>query len=591
MLRTHTCWELNKSHTNQEVTLCGWVNKARNLGGMIFIDVRDRYGLTQVTLDPQKVHRSVMKCAEELKNEFVIKVKGNVVARPDNMINEDMTTGQIEIIASDMEILNTCEVLPFPIVDDPKTSEENRMKHRYLDLRRRPIIENMKFRAKMNHFSRNWFVDNGFLEIQTPVFTVSSPEWAKDFLVPSRLNPGKFYALPQAPQQYKQLLMVGGIDRYFQIAPCFRDEDPRADRAMCEFYQIDFEMSFVEQEDVLQILEGYHRDLVKELVPHKRITTNFERMSYKDAMDNYGIDRPDVRFGMKLVDLSETFVDASFSVFKNAIDAGGVVKAIKLEGQSMTRKEIDALTEVAKAAGAGGLAYIIFDEEQPRSPIIKFLADKEIEEVKEKMGAKTGDIVFFAAGKYSRVSKVLHKVRMSLRDKYQLVDNNELAFLFVIDFPFYEYDDDKETWDFGHNPFSMIDGGMQWIEWKELDEVTTFQYDLILNGYELGSGSIRNPHPDVMVKAFEKLGKSADNVKEQFKAMYTAFKYGAPPHGGFAIGFDRLMMILIDEQNIKSVYAFPKSGNGEDVMMGAPSAIEDIELKTLHIATDLPSSD
>jgi len=586
MLRTHTCGDLNDKHIWEKVTLSWWVNKARNLGWMIFLDLRDRYGITQVTLNPQTVERSVMKEAEKLKNEYVVQVTGEVVARPADMVNKDMLTGAVEMIATDVKILNECKVLPFPVVDDPKTSEENRFKHRYIDLRRNPVIENIKFRAKMNHFTRNWFTNNDFLEIQTPIFTVSSPEWARDFLIPSRVNPGKFYALPQAPQQYKQLLMVGGVDKYFQIAPCFRDEDPRADRHSCEFYQIDCEMSYVEQSDVFKVVESFMHDLVEELVPHKKITVDFVQIPHAEAMDKYWSDKPDLRFGMEFVDVSERLRDSDFWVFSNAIKDGWVVKAVKLEGQSMSRKEIDSLTEVAKQAWAGWLAYIIMDSEGPRSPIVKFLTDADIDEVIKATKAKEGDILFFGVGAKDLVAKVLNKVRLELRDRYNLADDNHLAFAWITSFPFYEQED-GETWDFGHNPFSHVVGGLDALDTDDLSSVQTNQYDLALNWFEILSWSIRNHDPKVMVKAFEKIWRDPKEVEEKFGAMYEAFQYGCPPHGWFALWFDRILMILKDESNIREVYAFPKSWKAEDVMMWAPAFIDPEELKVLHVKTDL----
>lgn len=588
MLRTHNCGELNIKNVAEKVVLSGWVNKARNMGGMIFVDVRDRYGITQVTLDPQHVDSAVMKEAETLKNEYVIQVTWEVVARPDNMKNKDMSTGDIELIATDIKILNVSKVLPFPIVDDPKTSEENRFKHRFIDLRRNPVIENIKFRAKMNHFTRNWFTDNWFLEVQTPLFTVSSPEWARDFLIPSRVNPWKFYALPQAPQQYKQLLMVGGIDKYFQIAPCFRDEDPRADRHSCEFYQIDCEMSFVEQKDVFMVAESFVKDLVETLVPEKKVTVSFVQIPHAEALARYGSDKPDLRFGMEFVDLSNWLKDSDFGVFANAVKDGGVVKAIKLEGQSLSRKDLDSLTEVAKQAGAGGLAYMIMEEDGPKSPIIKFLSDVDISEIVKAMDAKIWDILFFGAGSHELVAKVLNKVRLELRDRYNLADKNALAFAWITDFPFYEWDDGAKKWDFGHNPFSHVVWGIDALDVEDLWSVQTNQYDMVCNWYEILSWSIRNHDPRVMVKAFEKVWKDPKEVEERFGAMYEAFQYGCPPHGWFAFGFDRMLMIFKDEENIREIYAFPKSWKAEDVMMWAPAAIDPAELKILNIKVDLP---
>ena len=590
MHRSHTCWELTKANIWQTVTLSGWVDNVRKFGGMTFFTLRDRYGVTQVSCDPQVVWESVSDTAASCKNEYVIKVHGTVQGRPDTMINEQMATGAIEIIPTSIEVLTKAKELPFQIVDDPKTSEEIRYKHRYLDLRRRKVLENIEFRAKMNQFTRNWFSDRGFLEVQTPIFTVSSPEGSRDYVIPSRVNPGKFYALPQSPQQYKQLLMIGGIDKYFQIAPCFRDEDPRADRAMCEFYQVDLEMSFVEQEDVLQVLKWYALDTVAALTPHKKLKfgTELPRISYKDAMDNYGIDRPDLRFDMKIIDLTAELTSCGFSVFTDAIAAKWHVRAIKLDAAMskntiMSRKELDEITDVAKRAGAGGLAYLIYENWEARGPITKFFSPEELATIKDKTQAQDGDILFFGVGKYSLVCKVLHTVRMYLRDKYELVDNDEFAFCFVVDFPFFEYDDGSDKWDFGHNPFSEVVGWLDALANKPIEEIMTHQYDIILNGFEIGGWSIRNNNPEVLVKAFEKVWYNEEVIKQKFGTMYEAFQYGAPPHGGCAFGFDRFLMLLTNEDNIREVYAFPKSGRAEDAMMQAPSTLDGEQLKELNI--------
>ncbi len=585
MHRSHTCWELTKNDIGQTVTLSGWIDNVRKFGWMTFFTLRDRYGITQVSCDPQVVGEKVSEIATSCKNEYVIKVIWTVQARPDNMINADMATWAIEIIPTSIEIITKSKELPFQIVDDPKTSEEIRYTYRYLDLRRKKVLKNIEFRAKMNQFTRNWFSDRGFLEVQTPIFSVSSPEGSRDYVIPSRVNPGKFYALPQSPQQYKQLLMIGGIDKYFQIAPCFRDEDPRADRAMCEFYQVDLEMSFIEQEDVLEVLKSYALDTVKNLTPEKTIKfgTQLPRISYKDAMDQYGIDRPDLRFDMKIIDLTSELTDCGFSVFTDAISANGFVRAIKVSWQTMTRKELDEITDIAKRAGAGGLAYLIYEEWEVRSPITKFLSPEHLSAIKEKVQAQDGDIVFFGVGKYSLVCKVLHSLRMFLRDKYNLVDQNELAFCFVVDFPFFEYDENTDKWDFGHNPFSEVVWGLDALANKPMEEIMTHQYDIILNGFEIGGGSIRNHNPEILVKAFEKVWYDENSIKQKFGTMYEAFQYGAPPHGWCAFWFDRFLMLLTNEDNIREVYAFPKSGKAEDAMMQAPSILDDSQLKELNI--------
>lgn len=582
MHRTHTCWELRKEHIWQSVTLSGWVDNVRKLGGMTFFTLRDRYGVTQVNCNPDHVSAELGDIAASLKNEYVVKVAGIVLSRPDTMVNDNMPTGTIEVIPSSIEILTKAKELPFQIVEDPKTSEEIRYKHRYLDLRRRKTLDNIAFRAQMNQFTRNWFSNNGFLEVQTPLFTVSSPEGARDYIIPSRVNPGKFYALPQAPQQYKQLLMIWWIDKYFQIAPCFRDEDPRADRHSCEFYQIDCEMSFVEQEDVFKIAEWYIHDLIPTLVPHKTITVDFKRLSYADAIDLYGSDKPDLRFGMEFVDVSDIAGKSTFGVFTDAVAAGKKVRALRLEWQTMSRKEFDEITEVAKRGGASGLPYLVWDAEWLKGSISKFFDEDTAKALAEKVWAKVWDIVFFAAGEPASAGKALNVVRLFLRDKYKLVDQNHLAFVWITNFPFYEMNDEGKL-DFAHNPFSHVTGGVHALMNTDPLQLISEQYDMVCNGYEILSGSIRNHDADVLIKAFEKVGKWEKEVKDKFGAMYEAFQYGAPPHGWFAFGFDRLLMILKDEENIREIYAFPKSGRAEDVMMGAPSVLEEAQLTEMHI--------
>ena len=583
MYRTHKLNELRTSNINQEVTLSGWVNRRRDHGGLIFIDLRDRYGITQIVFDPQE-NINAHKIAENFRNEFVVKVTGKVRARLEGATNPNLVTGEIEVLAESVEILNKSKTPPFEINNEEKEAAEDiRLKYRYLDLRRKNILDKIIMRSKMNKLTRDFFTDNDFLEIQTPIFTVSSPEGARDFLVPSRIHPGKYYALPQAPQQYKQLLMVGGVDKYFQIAPCFRDEDPRADRHSCEFYQIDVEMSFVETKDIFEVAENYLKDLIKQLTPNKSITEDsFRKLPYKEAIDKYGSDKPDLRFDMQFIDLCEELKDSEFGVFSGAIGGGGTVKALRLESQQMTRKEIDELTEVAKKSGAKGLAYIVYEEEGLKSPILKFLSESEINSITNKTGAKTGDIVFFGAGDYKTTCTSLASVRLALRDMYKLADQDKLCFTWITDFPMFSVNDEGKL-DFDHNPFSMPYDTLEEFLEKDPLQIFGMQYDLALNGYEILSGSIRNHSTEYLVKAFEKVGLSEKEVKDKFGAMYNAFQFGAPPHGGFAFGFDRLLMILMDESNIRDIYAFPKSGKAMDVMMDAPSFIDEEQLEELNI--------
>jgi aspartyl-tRNA synthetase len=586
MHRTHTAGELNTSHIGQTVTLSAWVANRRDHGGLIFIDLRDRYGITQTVYDPAE-NSEAHTTADTFRSEFVVKVTGTVRPRPAGQENDKLATGGIEVIISHAEVLSKSEVPPFEVTEYTGASEDIRLKYRYLDLRRKSIFDKIAFRALMNKFSRDWFTEHGFLEVQTPIFTVSSPEGARDYLIPSRLHPGKFYALPQAPQQYKQLLMVGGVDKYFQIAPCFRDEDPRADRHSCEFYQIDCEMSFVEQEDIFAVAEPFARDLIETITEKKIINTNsdatFKRLTHKEAINTYGSDKPDIRFDMHFEDLTQNFATSWFSLFSKAVAEGGIVKAMKLEWKTLSRSEIDSLTEVAKANWAGGLAYIIYEADGPKSPILKFFTGDELATLEAKLAPQVGDMIFFGAGEYKVVCKVLGQVRLACRDRFDLVKSEELGFCWVTDFPMYEQKDDGK-YDFEHNPFSMPHGGARAFDGNP-DPLSIYgcQYDLACNGYEILSGSVRNHNLEALVKAFNIVGKWEQEVKDKFGAMYTAFQYGVPPHGGFAFGFDRLLMILRDETNIREIYAFPKSGKAEDAMMNAPAEVDEVQLRELHI--------
>lgn len=545
---------------------------------MTFIDLRDRYGITQITYDPSTTSLEL----PEIKSEYVLRIVWKVVARPDNMINKDMLTGEVELIASEVAVVTKAKLLPFPIVDEPNTSEENRFTYRYLDLRRKKVLDNVLFRSQMLTFTRNWFAGRWFIDVQTPIFTVSSPEWARDYLVPSRINPGQFYALPQAPQQYKQLLMVGGIDKYFQIAPCFRDEDPRADRHSCEFYQIDCEMSFVNQEDVYTVVEWYLNELIPTLSPHKKIVVNFKRLKHREAVDLYGSDKPDLRFDMQLVDMTKDLADSGFAVFKDTATNGGTIKAMKFADKILTRKEADQLTEQVKKNGAKGLAYISFEVDGVKGSIAKFLSSQETDLIKTKLGAKEGDTILFVADTYNVVTTSLGRLRLFIRDTYLQLDKDDLSFCWIEDFPLFEMNDDWKL-DFCHNPFSIVKWWAEALKNPDKLEIYSEQYDLSCNGYEILSGSIRNHDPELLLEAFKMVGRGEDEIKQKFGAMYEAFQFGPPPHGGFAIGFDRLLMILKDEENIREIYAFPKSGRAQDVMMWAPGFVEQIQLDELGI--------
>lgn len=573
----------------QEITLAGWVNNSRDHGGLIFIDLRDHTGLVQLTIHPEQV--DAFKIAETIRDEFVIRATGKVLKREAALVNNNIPTGSIEIEVTNIEILNKSEVLPFPVSHGTEeVNEEIRLKYRFLDLRRPKMQDRLKRRDQFNVKIREYMHANDFTEVTTPILTSSSPEGARDYLVPSRLHPGQFYALPQAPQQFKQLLMVGGLPRYFQIAPCFRDEDPRADRHPGEFYQLDVEMSFVEKgEDVLQTMEPLIVSLVRDFAGKQLVAEDVPRIAYNDAMEKYGSDKPDLRFGMEMTDLSFDLKDTEFAVFAGALKNHGVVKAIVGSGGAkLTRSQIDDLTERAKRDGAGGLAYIQMAEDGPKSPIIKFLSEDELKTIIDKTGAKTGDIIFFGADERKIVNKVLGNLRSTLGDWFELKDPNKVALAWIVDFPLYEYDEKEKRVDFSHNPFSMPVGGLTAFENSDSLDIKADQYDMVANGYEICSGAIRNFNPEVMYKAFGIVGISKEDVDAKFGAMINAFKFGAPPHGGCAFGLDRLFMILEDEPNIREVMAFPKNGSAIDLLMNAPSGVDEKQLKDLHIKLDLP---
>lgn len=585
MYRSHTCWELNENFLNQKVTLSGWVNSTRDHGWVIFIDLRDRYWITQVVADPEH-NAQAAEIAAAAKSEYVIQITWTVRPRPQWQENEKLNTWKIEIISDEITILTRSKVIPFEISDYTQSWEEIRYKYRYLDLRRQKVQQKIFFRNQFMHFTRNWFYDHWFTEVQTPIFSVSSPEWARDYLIPSRLHPGKFYALPQAPQQFKQLLMVWGFDKYFQIAPCFRDEDTRADRHACEFYQIDAEMSFVHQEDIFKVAENFIFEMIKEIAPNKKIKDNkIYTMTHHEALETYWSDKPDLRFDLKFQDITNIFTNSAFSVFNDVVKNWWVIKAIKTTWIQMSRKDIDDLTEVARNAWAKWLAYIIYDQEWPRSPILKFFSEGEINELNKVFNPQVWDIIFFSANEFKPAVTALSAVRLAIRDKYNLVDKNELAFSWITDFPMYEMDKDTGKVEFEHNPFSMPKWWLKAFEEKDPLKILWQQYDLSCNGYEILSWSIRNHDPEVLLKAFEMVWKWEEEVKEKFWAMYNAFQYWAPPHWWFAFWMDRIIMILMDEDNIREIYAFPKSGRAQDTMMNAPAEVDEKTLKELRIKT------
>lgn len=567
----------------QKVVVKGWVNSRRDHGGLIFVDLRDQTGLVQLVVKPETTE--AFKLAEGIRDEFVISAEGVVAEREGDLKNPNIQTGSIEIVVENLFVLNKSEVLPFQIDSDQNVSEELRLKYRFLDLRRPKMQENLKKRAQYNKFIRDYMESKDFTEVTTPILANSSPEGARDFLVPSRVHPGKFYALPQAPQQFKQLLMVGGLPRYYQLATCFRDEDPRADRLYGDFYQLDLEMSFVEDgEEVRSMMDPLVIGLVKDFGGLKLLNEEIPRIPYQEAMDRYGSDKPDLRFGMELVDLSEELRATEFGVFKGATDGGGKVKAICVKGgASLSRSQIDSFTEIAKNEGAGGLAYITYEGGEAKSPIAKFLKPEELDAIKNKTGAGDGDAVFFGADAPAKVNKVLGRLRNEFADHFNLKDPNVVALAWIVDFPFYEWDEKANKLDFGHNPFSMPKGGLEALKAEDKLSIIADQYDMVMNGYEICSGGVRNHNPEVLYGVFETLGFDKEYVDAKFGGMLNAFKYGAPPHAGCAFGIDRIFMVLIREDNIREVVAFPKNGSGVDVMMNSPSTIDDAQLKELNL--------
>jgi len=569
------------TQVGQQVTLKGWVNSRRDHGGLIFIDIRDHTGVAQLAIRPEQAE--AFGLAEQLRDEFVIAATGTVREREEGLKNPNIATGGIEIGVDSLTILNRSEPLPIQIQGDAMANEDLRLKYRYLDLRRPKMQERLRQRAKYYKAMRDYMEAHDFTEVTTPILTSSSPEGARDFLIPSRIHPGHFYALPQAPQQFKQLLMVGGVPRYYQLAACFRDEDPRADRLYGEFYQLDLEMAFVEDgEEVRTTTEPLVKQLVSEFAGKHLLTEDIPRIPYSEAIERYGTDKPDLRFGMELVELTEELQNTEFGVFKNA----EVVKAICVKGASeLSRSQIDKFTDIAKTEGAGGLAYLTYANGEVQSPIAKFLKAEELEAIKAKLGAQDGDIVFFGADRRSVVNKVLGRLRNEFADHFNLKDPNVIALCWIIDFPFYEADEKTGKLDFGHNPFSMPKGGLEALARDDKLSIVADQYDMVMNGYEICSGGVRNHNPEVLYKVFEVLGYDNAYVNERFGAMINAFKYGAPPHAGCAFGVDRMFMVLMDEDNIREIVAFPKNGSGVDTMMNAPATVDDTQLKELSIKT------
>ena len=582
MFRTHDCNSLRKSDIGRQVTLAGWVNVTRDHGGVIFIDLRDREGLTQVVFRPEE-NAELAKQAHTLRGEDVIQVSGTVAARLPGTENPNLATGDIEIIPSELRILNRADPLPFPIDAEPQ-NEDLRMTHRYLDLRRPRLARNLRIRHRAAKATRDYLDSQGFVEVETPILSKSTPEGARDFLVPSRIMPGRFYALPQAPQQYKQLLMVAGVEKYFQIAKCFRDEDLRADRQP-EFTQIDIEASFVTPDDIFSVTEGMLAAIFK-AARNVDIKTPFDRLTYREALDRYGSDKPDRRFEMELVDLGETFRESSFKVFRGALDAGGVVKAINAKGfAGITIGQADELTEIAKLHGAKGLAFIKIENGEWKSPIVKFFSDAEKTALRSKLNMEEGDCVFFAADKWEIACEVLGRLRLRIAEMQKLMPAGEVwNFLWVTDFPLFEWSPDENKWNAMHHPFTRPKAeDMPLFEAKKFPEVRAEAYDVVLNGVEIGGGSMRIYEPELQDKMFEALGISPEARESQFGHLLRAFRLGAPPHGGIAFGFDRLVMLICGEQGIREVMAFPKNNRGMDLMSQSPAEVDARQLRDLKI--------
>ena len=588
--RTHNCNQLTKSNNTEEIILSGWINKKRDHGNLLFIDLRDNYGITQCIID--KSNES-FKALEKIQLESVIKINGTVIKRSDDTINSDLKTGEIEVNINSFEVLGTCKELPMPVFSDQEYAEEIRLKYRFLDLRRKKIHDNIILRSKVISFIRNEMFKLGFLEFQTPILTSSSPEGARDFLVPSRLNPGKFYALPQAPQQFKQLIMVSGFDKYFQIAPCFRDEDARADRSPGEFYQLDLEMSFVEQEDVFKVVEKLIINVFKNFSLKKLMHEKFPRISYEESMLKYGSDKPDLRNPLLISDLTDIFSreDVTFEIFKKLVKSGSRVRCITTKDtKDKPRSFFDNIDKWAKEQGASGLAYFTIEKDtniSAKGPVGKFFSKEALQEIMKITGAEVGDSVFFACGKINDVEKITALARSKIANELNLIDENTFAFCWIVDYPMFEKNEVTNKIEFSHNPFSMPQGDIKNLDLDNPLNIKAYQYDIVCNGIELSSGAIRNHVPELMYKLFSIAGYKKEQVDEKFSGMINALSYGAPPHGGIAPGIDRIVMLLANEKNIREVTMFPMNQNAQDLMMNAPSEVNEEQLNELGLALKL----
>lgn len=579
--RTHNCGELRRDNIDETVRLSGWVHRKRDHGGLLFIDLRDHFGLTQLVIEPENKYFSDV---ENVRAESVIRVSGTVIARDGEAVNPNLPTGEIEIRLDEFEVLSAAGDLPMPVFAEPDYPEDIRLRYRFLDLRRETLHNNIVLRSRIISSLRRRMIDQGFIEFQTPILTASSPEGARDFLVPSRLHPGKFYALPQAPQQFKQLLMVAGFDRYFQIAPCFRDEDARADRSPGEFYQLDIEMSFVTQEDVFDAVEPVLRDLFVEFGNGKRVTETFPRIPYGEAMRKYGTDKPDLRIPIEMQDVTEAFRGSDFKIFANMIDKDEKVEVWGIPAKTGgSRTFCDRMNSWAQGEGQAGLGYIFFREGGGAGPVAKNLGPERTEQIRTRFSLEDGDAVFFCAGAPKDFVNFAGAARLKIGQDLELADADQFSFCWIVDFPLYEFDEQNRKIDFSHNPFSMPQGEMEALETKDPLEILGHQYDIVCNGVELSSGAIRNHKPEIMLKAFEIAGYDADVVEREFGGMLNAFRFGAPPHGGIAPGIDRIVMLLAGQENLREVVAFPMNQQAEDLLMQAPSPATNAQLLELGL--------
>ncbi|MEP4377657.1 MAG: aspartate--tRNA ligase [Alphaproteobacteria bacterium] len=593
--RTHTCGELRDENAGDTVRLSGWIHRKRDHGNLLFVDLRDQYGITQCVIDTSS---PIFETVEGARLESVISVTGPVVARSEETVNATIPTGSVEVGIDEVNVENAADQLPLQVNSDEDTGEEIRLRYRYLDLRREKVARNILLRNDVIASIRRRMIEADFKEFQTPILTASSPEGARDYLVPSRLHPGKFYALPQAPQQFKQLLMVAGFDKYFQIAPCFRDEDARADRSPGEFYQLDFEMAYATQDDVFNAIEpviagvfeefaGFNRDAPWSVTP-----TPFPRIAYADSMLKYGNDKPDLRNPIEIADVAEVFAGSDFEIFAGLVEKGGTVRAIPAPGGgAQPRSWFDKLNDWSRDEGAPGLGYIILENGEGKGPIAKFVAGERLEKLKELAGLKDGDAVFFSAGDPGEAADLAGKARTRIGEDLDLIPTGRYDFCWIVDYPMYEKDKDTGKIEFSHNPFSMPQGEMAALDADDPLDVLAYQYDIVCNGVELSSGAIRNHRPDIMLKAFEIAGYDRETVEREFAGMFNAFRYGAPPHGGSAPGIDRIVMLIADEPNIREVIAFPMNQRAEDLMMGAPAEVDDTRLRELHLKKVLPKGE